>query len=86
MWVFNGHFNSVTTGYGILQKGGENWSLLLLLIAGNENLTCISFSKRMGNFETNYNSSKHTCFMKYYYAHNSLCTALALISLLNPFH
>lgn len=33
--------NSVTTGYGILQKGGENWSLLLLLIADNENLTCM---------------------------------------------
>lgn len=39
----------------------------------------------MGNFETNYNSSKHTCFMKYYYAHNSLCTALSLSNLLNSF-
>lgn len=37
----------------------------------------------MGNFETNYNSSKHICVMKY--AHNTLCSALALSTLLNSF-
>lgn len=30
----------------------------------------------MGNFDTNYNSSKHTRIMKY--AHNTLCSAFAL--------